>query len=122
MIRFVVDEGVDKPVADKLEEFGFEVYCIANLMPGVPDIKVLDLANSKKAILVTAVKDFGELVYRRNLVSHGVVLIRLTGSSPAEKAEIVGPFIRDHQAELEKAFSVITRNGVRIRKANIIRI
>jgi predicted nuclease of predicted toxin-antitoxin system len=91
-------------------------------MPGVPDTKVLELANSKKAILVTADKDFGELVYRQNLVSYGVVLIRLAGSSPAEKAEIVGPFIRDHQDELTKAFSVITKNGVRIRQANLTRI
>ena len=122
MIRFVVDEGVDKPVADKLVELGFETYYIAHMMPGVSDVKVLELANSKQAILVTADKDFGELVYRRNLVSHGIILIRLTGSSPSEKAEIVGSFICDHQAEVHKAFSVITKNGVRVRKSHIIKI
>lgn len=72
MISFVVDEGVDKPVADKLFELGFETYYIAHMMPGVPDVKVLKLANSKQAILVTADKDFGELVCRRNLMSHGI--------------------------------------------------
>lgn len=45
MIRFVVDEGVDKPVADKLFELGFETYYIAHIMPGVSDEKVLELAN-----------------------------------------------------------------------------
>ncbi|MBU4483463.1 MAG: DUF5615 family PIN-like protein, partial [Actinobacteria bacterium] len=32
--------------------------------PGISDEKVLDIANKESAVLITADKDFGELVFR----------------------------------------------------------
>lgn len=92
------------------------------MMPGVPDDKVLELANSKNSILVTSDKDFGELVFRRQLINSGVVLIRLFGIPILEKVEIVCSFVCEHKKGIPKAFSVITKNGVRIRKFQLISI
>lgn len=47
---------------------------------------VLELANRARALLITADKDFGELVFRQRRISQGVVLLRLAGLEEAEKS------------------------------------
>ncbi|WP_217267271.1 DUF5615 family PIN-like protein [Thermanaeromonas sp. C210] len=38
---------------------------MAEMDPGISDDALLDLANKEKAILITADKDFGEIVFRQ---------------------------------------------------------
>ena len=76
---------------------------------------MLRLANEQQAVLVTSDKDFGELVYRLNRITTGVVLIRMEGLTLVAKASIVARVFRDHAVELPGAFCVITPGLVRIR-------
>jgi len=57
--------------------------------------------------LITCDKDFGELVYRLKQIHSGIILVRLSGMKPKEKARIVVEAIREHEAELKDAFTVI---------------
>jgi len=68
------------------------------------------------AVLLTADKDFGELVFHQRLNNQGFILIRLTGLSPTHKAGIVASAIRNHLSELPQAFGVITPGAIRIRR------
>jgi predicted nuclease of predicted toxin-antitoxin system len=83
--------------------------------PGIPDEEVIRLANQQPAILITADKDFGELVFRQTLATYGVVLIRLAGLSQSRKAELLSSAIRERASEIPNAFSVITPGTIRIR-------
>ena len=74
------------------------------------------MANQKDAVLLTADKDFGELVFQQRLINQGVILIRLAGLSPTHKAEIVASAIRNHSSELPQTFGVITPGAIRIRR------
>ena len=76
--------------------------------PGISDDAVLDKANRESALLITADKDFGELVFRQHRFLMGIVLIRLAGLSPQLKAEIVAKMVNKHLKELPNAFVVIT--------------
>ena len=84
--------------------------------PGIPDEDVLQFAVADSAILITADKDFGELVFRQGLISSGVLLIRLAGLAPESKADLMSTVIENHQRELAGNFTVITPGLVRIRK------
>jgi predicted nuclease of predicted toxin-antitoxin system len=75
----------------------------------------LAVANDNNALLLTADKDFGELVYRLHRISAGVLLMRLAGLSPATKAELVSSVVRDHGEELLHTFTVVTPGMVRVR-------
>jgi len=66
-------------------------------------------------LLLTADKDFGELVFRQQRITKGGILIRLAGFSPARKAEIVASSINKHITELLHAFAVISKGAIRIR-------
>ena len=113
---FIADEGVDRSIVVALREEGHEVISVAELSPGIPDEDVLELANRRNALLITSDKDFGELVYRKELLASGVILVRLSGMSSREKARILSTVIRERHNELMHCFTVIRPGQVRIRQ------
>ena len=115
-MNFLADESVDRQVVQRLRQDGHEVLYIAEMAPGIPDEAVLEQANKLEAILITADKDFGELVYRQGRIHTGVILLRLAGSSPDVKASVSSSTIRSHSTELSDAFSVVTHGTVRLRR------
>src|SRR4051794_35858468 len=106
-MNLLADEGVEREVVDRLRADGHSVVYVAELAPGVSDEQVLDEANVSGALLITADKDFGELVYRLGRMHAGVILARLAGLSPTAKAEVVSQLMRDHSGELPAAFCVV---------------
>jgi len=114
-MNFVADEGVDAPIVSLLRQEGHQVWYVAEMSPGVPDTAVLHVANQENAIFITADKDFGDLVYRQHQVAQGVILLRLHGLPPEQKASLVVTMIQQHGHELLKAFTVLTPQKVRIR-------
>lgn len=80
-MKFLGDENLDWQIVERLRLDGHEVLYVVEMQPGIPDDKVLNLANNESAILLTSDKDFGELVFRLRRIAAGVVLIRLFGLS-----------------------------------------
>jgi predicted nuclease of predicted toxin-antitoxin system len=68
------------------------------------------------ALLLTADKDFGELVFRQRLIHSGVVLIRLSGIEPNRKADLVSEVFSQYSEELSRGFAVLSEKALRIRK------
>ncbi|HEX9973169.1 MAG TPA: DUF5615 family PIN-like protein [bacterium] len=115
-MNFVADESVDQQIVDRLRRDRHQVWSVAEMTPGISDNIVLDLANREDALLLTADKDFGELVFRQRLITSGVILIRLAGLSQIKKAEIVAFAINKHGDELQRLFTVISPGIIRFRQ------
>jgi predicted nuclease of predicted toxin-antitoxin system len=121
-VKFLADvriwilwKGVDQQIVKRLRQEGHSVSYVAEMEPGISDNKVLNLANQETAILLTADKDFGEMIFRQGKIATGVILFRLAGLSQESKGEAVVSVIRKHADELQQAFVVITPGMVRIR-------
>jgi predicted nuclease of predicted toxin-antitoxin system len=114
-MHWVADEGVERQIVERLRAAGQDVLYVAELDPGISDTEVLRRANEQGAVLITADKDFGELVFRQGQVMEGVVLLRLAGLSPDVKADLAAPALIRHAVELTNAFSVFSPGGLRIR-------
>ena len=115
---FFFDESVDGQIAERFRQDGHVVFCVWEMEPGIPDDQVLDQANEQGAILVTADKDFGELVFRQGRVTSGVVLVRLAGLSPETKADVVATAVWDYGEEMSGAFTVVAPGHIRIRRSH----
>jgi predicted nuclease of predicted toxin-antitoxin system len=115
MAGIVADESVDQQIVAALRKL-VDVYAVAASSPGVTDEEVLSIARKQNAVLLTADKDFGELVFRRKLSTKGVVLLRLAGLSPDVKARIVNAAWSQHGTEFVDAFTVVSRDSIRIRR------
>lgn len=111
----LADESVDRQIVDCLRHDDHDVTYVAEIEPSIPDDLVLGRANAAETLLITADKDFGELVFRRRLVHSGVVLLRLAGLSPDRKATLVSAAFHAHGEEMHHAFSVVSAGHVRIR-------
>jgi predicted nuclease of predicted toxin-antitoxin system len=116
IIHFVADESVDATIFAALRQEGFFVYSIQENQFGIIDEEVLDVANERKAILLTEDKDFGELVYRLKLPHCGILLMRLIGLTTEEKATAALKTVQSHLQELPNNFTVLKDGKVRIRK------
>ena len=116
-MRFLCDECVDQPIVDALRSDGHLASYVAEMNPGIPDEDVLEIATTEGAVLVTVDKDFGDLVFRQGRVHGGVVLLRLHGVDPAEKARIATAAIAEHIDDLPGAFAVIEKDRMRVRRS-----
>ena len=115
-MNIVADESVDSGIVERLRRDGHEVRYIAEMEPGLLDDAVLDLATREGAVLLTADKDFGEMVFRLRRFSRGIVLLRLAGLSAGRKAAIVAAAVNNHPADLAAGFTVITPGTCRTRR------
>jgi len=114
-MNLFADEGVDRPIADALRDAGYRVWYVAEMSPSLSDEEALAAARRADALLLTADKDFGALVFRLQRLTRGVILIRLAGMPLGEKARRVVWAIQVYGPQMQGSFTVITPKTVRIR-------
>ncbi|MEZ0301768.1 MAG: DUF5615 family PIN-like protein [Hyphomicrobiaceae bacterium] len=88
-VRLFADECVAGTIIERLREVGFDIVRAIDVCPTADDEEVLARAHQDQRVLVTADKDFGELVVRLGRPSHGVVNIALGDLPAATRATIV---------------------------------
>lgn len=114
-MKFLVDEDIGFGVIKPLRSLGFDIKSILETKRGSDDSEVLSLANNEERIVITADKDFGELVFAQKLAHKGVILLRPKRDSSKNKLELLKKLLEQYQEELEGAFTVVTESKVRIR-------
>jgi predicted nuclease of predicted toxin-antitoxin system len=114
-MRFLADESIDQPIVAALRKAGYDVSYIAELEPGLDDAAVLAKANQEGRLLLTADKDFGEMVVRQQSLGTGVILLRLAGLSNQYKAALALRAIQENSDRLSGHLVVVRAERVRIR-------
>ena len=112
----VLDESVDFGILPILNKYHIKYYSIAKSNSGISDVEVLKIAFEKDALLLTEDKDFGELTYRLQLKHRGILLIRLSDIKRNNRFEIIENILANHFNKLRGTFSVLNKNGLRIKK------
>jgi predicted nuclease of predicted toxin-antitoxin system len=115
-VRLVADESVDGQTVGRLRALGHDVLFVAEFDPGVEDDVILGKCHQSSAMLLTADKDFGELVFRRRLLHSGVLLLRLPGLTPNQRADLVGFAIGLYGETCFGRFAVLSERALRIRR------
>ncbi|MEE2927301.1 MAG: DUF5615 family PIN-like protein [Chloroflexota bacterium] len=82
--------------------------------PGLDDSDVLSLAVEDDRILITADKDFGEMVFRERRLHKGIILLRLADERSSNKLEVLNRLFQQHSDHLPDNFVVVTESTVRI--------
>lgn len=93
-MKLIADENIDMAILTRLRQENHQVWSVYEMKRGMTDSEVLGIANTENALLLTGDKDFGELVFRKKMISPGVILIRLSGMDNREKASIVASLHR----------------------------
>lgn len=114
--KFLIDESVEYRIVKFLRESNFDVLAIAEKFPSTPDVDVLSIAYKEKRVLITNDKDFGEIVFKDKKGSRGVILIRMPFNTTEEKIIKLDQVLKAKATRIIKAFTVVTKSKVRIRK------
>ena len=114
-MRFLADECCDGGVVRALRDHGHDVFSVAESLPGASDDALLALAFEEERLVLTEDRDFGELVHRLRLPSHGVVYLRFGVEDRAEKAPRLVEVVDTLAERLPGAFVVLEKDRVRLR-------
>ncbi len=75
MMKFLADENIPLEVVVHLQKDGVDIISQSIIHPGTDDERVL--SDSKKRVIITLDKDFGELIFRDKKTHNGVILLRI---------------------------------------------
>ena len=76
-MNYLADENVARRIVEWLRQRGDNVLYASDECAGEIDAAWLREAEAERRLILTSDKDFGELIFRDGLNSHGVVLFRL---------------------------------------------
>ena len=114
-MKFLADECVDSQIVHALRSDGQKVIYVVDFNKSISDDEVIQLANAENAILITEDKDFGELTFRLKFQHKGILLIRLSDLPRYERLILAIETISRHKNNMQNNFSVLTKNGLRIK-------
>jgi predicted nuclease of predicted toxin-antitoxin system len=115
----IIDESTDARLTQALKETGYKTFSIQEMMPGIDDIDIIQLASEKDAYILTEDKDFGDVLVYRKFSHSGAMLLRLPGIPIEEKKRLLLTALNNHSKELLHAFSVLNKKKLRIRKESL---
>lgn len=113
----VADESVDGQVIAALRTAGHQVVSIGEEFHGIKDSEVLRFAASRRELLLTEDKDFGELVHLRRQAHAGVILLRINEMATPDKIARVLMVLSHHGNDLGNSFTTVTKDKIRFRKS-----
>jgi predicted nuclease of predicted toxin-antitoxin system len=117
MLRFLVDECVNRSLVGELRQSGFEVVSIQEINPGMKDTDVLTLSAEKKMVLITDDYDYSNLVFLARQPAHRIVmlapeLVNLVGQSAVRG---LADRLMAIQADLQGQFTIMEASRLRQR-------
>ena len=112
--KFIVDVGVGRIIEAWLTQQNFQVIAIRDLNAGMTDIAIIEL-DKEDAIIISMDKDFGELIFKSNLLHKGVLLLRLEDAVAEEKLAVIQNIFPEHLTLVKNNFAVYQNGKLRIR-------
>jgi|ERR1700722_10519891 predicted nuclease of predicted toxin-antitoxin system len=112
-MKLLADVHISRAMTAQLVNWGHDVLHAHTLAPRLPDSEILRIAVEQQRVVLTADKDFGELVFRRALPSAGIILLRLTGASESDRLETFQKLWPIIEANVAGHFVVVTDKLVR---------
>ncbi len=114
-MRFLADAHISLEMVSMIRDLGHDCADGSVIPPRVADVEVLRMAADEGRVVVTADKDFGELVFVHGVDCPGVVLIRIALAHETDRvarARSVWPTVL---SRLPGSFVTVTTSNVRAR-------
>jgi len=114
-MKFLCDAHISVEMVAMLRDLGHNCLDASPIPPRMPDVDVLQLAASDQRVVVTADKDFGELVFVHRIKCPGVVLIRVALATESDRVAHIRALWSRVMSRLPGSFVTVTAGRVRAR-------
>lgn len=116
-MNFPADENFPLTSSKLPEQHDHQVRSVVFILKGQDDVRILSEAIEKEEFIITFDKDFGELIFKKNLPHPpAIILFRLQYFSPDKPAMILLNIIKENIYSFADNFTVIGRNKIRQKK------
>ena len=75
--KFLADENIPLDVVQQLQKDDINIISQSIINPGTDDNQILSYALKEQRVIITFDKDFGELIFKTQKKSSGVILLRV---------------------------------------------
>ena len=113
-MKLILDENAPRTLVEYLRKEKYDLIWIREYRRGLADEKIVRLSSIENRIIITFDKDFGELIYRKNMNPPGIILLRIADNNQCQNK--LSMFLKTFKDKIEGYFSVITEKKIRIRK------
>ena len=114
-MQLLADENIPRSIVEWLRAQGHEVLYAAENRVQIPDVDLLSEAEAQGLVILTEDLDFGELVFRDRLNSHGVILMRMEDSAASIRLSRLQKAWATIEKNLPGKFVVVTKSKLRVR-------
>lgn len=114
-MKLFADENIARALVVHLRARGNDVVYASEARPGAPDTDWLSRAEAEARVILTSDKDFGDLVFRDRMTSHGIVLLRLDDLTVTERLTRLDQVWETVESNSAGKFLVVSTTKVRIR-------
>ncbi len=119
MLKLLADENIAADMVAWLRKLGCGVVYASEQPARAADVELLKSAEPEGRLIPTEDKDFGELVFRDRLNSHGVVLLRMGKLAIAKRIERLAEAWSIVESNPHGRFIVITAKRIRVRPLHL---
>ncbi|MBC8179945.1 DUF5615 family PIN-like protein [candidate division KSB1 bacterium] len=113
-MKLLIDENAPRTLVEYLKKENFDLIWIREYHRGLADEEIVRLSKIEDRIIITFDKDFGELVYRKNMNPAGIILLRIVDNILCQNKLLM--FLKNYEDKIQGYFSVITEKKIRVRK------
>lgn len=114
-MKFLADAHISVEMIAMLRGLGHDCLDPSAIPASMPDVDVLRMAAKDARVVLTADKDFGELVFVHAVACPGVVLIRVALAHEKDRVAFVASVWPAVMSRLPGSFVTVTTSGVRAR-------
>lgn len=108
-MKFLIDEDLSYKLVQYLINLGHFAIHIREIQLSLEDFEILEIAVKQGFIVITADKDFGEIVFKDSKPHTGVVFLRLQDQTVENTKRVIRWFLLKYsEKEIINKFVVIT--------------
>jgi predicted nuclease of predicted toxin-antitoxin system len=114
-MKFQVDAHISTEVVAMIRRLGHDCNDASSIPIRLPDVDLLRQAAQQNRVVVTADKDFGELVFVHRIRCPGVILLRVNAPDEHAVVEHLEPIWPAILSRLPGSFITVTSQSTRVR-------
>jgi predicted nuclease of predicted toxin-antitoxin system len=115
-MKILADENIPQDAVKYWKERGLEVIPVAIEYAGASDSRIIEIANSHEALIITCDRDFGALIFQEGLHPvMGIIYLRLSTMNPLLLAKTIESLLTSSSFKFENFMTVVEDNFVRQR-------
>ena len=110
-MKFLIDSNLGRKFTNLIKKTGYEAAFINDILKNASDEDILILAERENRIVITADKDFGELIFKLRISSTGVILLRTLTTDAERRFDMV----KDTLDKAKGKFIIVKEGQIRVR-------